>query len=77
MTYVLSWLLSDRNLRWLYGINISGFVALMYQQVNSQRNSGRQKKHVFGSSVGCRVSRCQTIVCVFEVLAYEWKLRLL
>jgi len=35
--------LSDRNPWWLYGINISGFVALIHQQVTSQRSLGRQK----------------------------------
>ena len=51
--------LSDRNPRWLYSINISGFVALKHQQVTSQRSPGRRK------------SICLAAVWVFAVAAVK------
>jgi len=34
-----------------------------------QNSPEKAKKHVFGSSVGCRGGGCQTLACVLGVLA--------
>jgi hypothetical protein len=50
------------------GIDLFGLEVSVLRQVVFLVKSGEAKKHVFGSSVGCRVGGCQTLACALGVL---------
>ena len=62
--------LSDRNPWWLYGINISGFVALIHQQLTSQLSPGRQKSM-------CSVAAQAVVVAASKLLLTGWEFLLM
>jgi len=52
------------------GIDFSGLATLVPLLVVYPAKFGGTKKHVFGSSVGCRGGGCQTLACALGVLTY-------